>query len=421
MADIKVLLQAVSRPWFIEPNAALEYGDIVNTIFSREPGILVSDLVKPVAGDFVFTAASDGRRMGPMNDPANSGSVAVINITGAVMKYDYCGAPGTQTIMDMIDQANAIPAVKGIVLQIDSPGGAVDGTQQLANKIKSSAKPVVAFVNGKMASAAMWFGSAASARIASANTDVIGSIGTMASWKDRSKMESAMGVTTHQVFATASTSKNMEMRATEGDTPDYQPLIDNILDPTNQEFIDSVKSNIPGVNEQVFTGAIYLAKEAMKMGLIDKIGSFNDAVKMVLKLADKKTTTMSAQTERFQKTLAVIGTESLEQLNEGIWLTEENVTAIESHLAEADSNIETLTNSYNDIQATLNTANDSIETLTQQLSDANARIASLEATPVPGAQVPAAANQNGTDPDPAKKYFTSVDAEAQKLRDMQKA
>jgi protease-4 len=421
MADIKVLLQAVSRPWFIEPSAALEYGDIVNTIFSREPGVLVADLLKPVASDFVFTAATDGRKMGPMNDPANAGSVAVINITGAVMKYDYCGAPGTQSIMDMIDQANTIPGVKGIVLQIDSPGGAVDGTQQLANKIKSSSKPVVAYVNGKMASAAMWFGSAASARIASANTDVIGSIGTMASWKDRSKMESAMGVTTHQVFATASTAKNMEMRATEGDVPDYQPLIDNILDPTNQEFIDSVKSNIPGVNEQVFTGAIYLAKDAMKMGLIDKIGSFNDAVKMVLKLADKKTTTMSAQTERFPKTLAVIGAESLEQLNEGVWLTEENVAAIESQLADADSNIETLTQSYNDLQANLNTANDTIEGLTQQLSDANSRIATMEKTPVLGAEVPAAENNNGTQQTAAEKYYTSVDAEAKKLRDMQRS
>ena len=182
-----------------------------------------------------------------------------------------------------------------------------------------------------------------------------------------------------------------------------------------------MKSNIPGVNEQVFTGAIYLAKDAMKMGLIDKIGSFNDAVKMVLKLADKKTTTMSAQTERFPKTLAVIGAESLEQLNEGVWLTEENVAAIESQLADADSNIETLTQSYNDLQANLNTANDTIEGLTQQLSDANSRIATMEKTPVLGAEVPAAENNNGTQQTAAEKYYTSVDAEAKKLRDMQRS
>jgi len=318
-------------------------------------------------------------------------------------------------------RANASPSIKGIVLQIDSPGGAVDGTQQLANKIKSSAKPIVAFVNGKMASAAMWFGSAASARIASANTDVIGSIGTMASWKDRSKMESTMGVVTHQVFATASTAKNLEMRATQGDAPDYQPLIDNILDPTNQEFIDSVKSNIPNVNEQVFTGAIYLAKDALKMGLIDKIGSFSDAVKMVAKLADKKTTTMSAQNQRFAKTLTVIGSESLEQLNEGIWLTEAQMEAIESSLVENDSNIETLTQNRNTVQTELNTANETIETLTQQLATANGRISELEQTPIPGAETIAPSNGNGTESNPANKYLTSVDLEAQKLRNMQKS
>jgi len=89
-------------------SAALEYGDIVNTILNKESGVLVTDLLTPASADFVFTAAADGRRMGPMNSPSDSGSVAVINITGAVMKYDYCGAPGTQSIMEMIDQGKCI-------------------------------------------------------------------------------------------------------------------------------------------------------------------------------------------------------------------------------------------------------------------------------------------------------------------------
>src|SRR6059058_4208514 len=51
---------------------------------------------------------------------------------------------------------------------------------------KNSAKPVVAYISGMMASAAMWIGSAAAVRVASSSTDIIGSIGTMAAWNDYS-------------------------------------------------------------------------------------------------------------------------------------------------------------------------------------------------------------------------------------------
>ncbi len=76
------------------------------------------------------------------------------------------------------------PNIAAIVLQIDSPGGEVSGTQQLADVIKSVQKPVVAFVDGMMASAALWIGSAADEIIASTPQDIIGSIGTMMSFGD---------------------------------------------------------------------------------------------------------------------------------------------------------------------------------------------------------------------------------------------
>src|SRR4051812_49200179 len=79
-------------------------------------------------------------------------------IFGAVMKYDYCGAAGTQSMMRALEQANDNPSISAIILQIDSPGGAVDGTQQFADAIKNSKKPVVAYINGTMCSAAMWLG-----------------------------------------------------------------------------------------------------------------------------------------------------------------------------------------------------------------------------------------------------------------------
>jgi protease-4 len=410
MADLKVLLQAVARPWFIDPVAAKKYAGIIAGMFDPKREITWSaDLIKPVSKDFVqFIGAA------PIGGSTsnNNTQVALINLQGAVMKYDYCGAPGTQSLMNMIDQVNAMPNVKAIILQIDSPGGAVDGTQQLADKIKNSKKPVVAFVNGMMASAAMWFGSSASYRIASSNTDFIGSIGTLCTWDDFSEQDALNGIKVHEVYATASTEKNLEFREASGAEPNYQPLIENILDPINNEFISTLKSNMPKVNEAVFTGKIYIAKTALEMGLIDKIGTLQDAINHALSLASKSKTNM--ETKTFTHVQSITGQETLEQLNEGIWLTVEQVEKIDTSLGASFENVALSVEKVTALETALTAEQSAKELIEEQLIQANARITELEAIPTLGADT--ASNTNETDEPKKNKYLTSVDKEAEEIR-----
>jgi signal peptide peptidase SppA len=414
MIDQKILLQALGRAWFIEPSQAQHYASVIENLFARDGKNIWQDMaVQPVSADFVFCVHPSANQQSPLSD-APAGSVAVISLSGAVMKYDFCGAPGTQSIMGMIDQVNQNPNIDAIVLKIDSPGGAVDGTQALANKIKNSQKPVVAFVDGMMASAAMWFGSAAAYRIASSSTDMIGSIGTMASWRDSSQLQKAAGIRIHEVYATASTHKNNEFRAANADEPDYQPMIDNILDPTNEQFMAAVKSNIKNVNEEVFTGAIYLADKAKEMGLINQIGTMDDAVNKALQLATKKSKNIMEQNQRFANVLAASGAESFDMLNEGIWLTEAQLEGIELALSQSVAAVESAQLTVNTVEGGLTEMQSTLETTQTQLQAANDRIIELEAAIIP----PADATTHG-DPDKSvkgfDKYPTSYDAEAKKL------
>jgi signal peptide peptidase SppA len=407
MIDPKILLQALGRAWFIEPSQAQHYASVIENLFARDGKNIWQDLaVQPVSADFVFCVHPSANQQSQLSD-APAGSVAVISLSGAVMKYDFCGAPGTQSIMGMIDQVNQHPNIDAIILRIDSPGGAVDGTQALANKIKSSQKPVVAFVDGMMASAAMWFGSAASYRIASSSTDMIGSIGTMASWRDSSQLQKAAGIRIHEVYATASTNKNNEFRAANADTPDYQPMIDNILDPTNEQFMAAIKANIKNVNEEVFTGSIYLADKAKEMGLINQIGTMDDAVNKALQLATKKNKNIMEQNQRFAKVFTAIGAEQMEVLNEGIWITEAQMESIEQALNQSDAALQLA-------QDNVATVNGGLTEVQTALEAANDRIKELEAAIIPAADVPA-----GGDPDKSvkgfDKYKTSYDQEAQKI------
>lgn len=417
MADFKVLFQAISRPWFIDPVAAKKYASVIASMFARNGSDAWAETFsKPAPENFVQMISAAGKKMGPLA-PGNPGSVALINLQGAVMKYDHCGAPGSLSIMEMIDQANAMPNIDAIVLQIDSPGGAVDGTQQLGNKIKSSAKPVVAFIQGQMCSAAMWFGSSAAYRIASSNTDFIGSIGTMCAWEDYSGLDAARGIRSHEVYATASTEKNAEFLAASGADPNYQPLIENVLDPINEEFISTIKANLPGVNEAVFSGKNFIATKALEMGLIDKIGTLSEAVNHALGLAAKTKKPMATQ-KTFTHVQALVGLETLEQLNEGIWLTEAHVDAIDQALATANTAIqqtETLQQSIADLQAINDGLVTNAEADVNALATANARIIELEALPIIGAN-PVNEGDPATGANPRAKYRTSADDEADKIR-----
>ncbi len=303
--NINILLQALNQPWFIQPEAAEYHALVLHQMITGQSASM-EDADKPVK-EFAFAVNAAGQKISTIQDASDNG-VAVINIRGAIMKYDYCGAPGTQSMMQALQQANNNPSISAIVLQFDSPGGSVAGTQYFADAIKSSTKPVVAFVNGMMCSAAMWLGSAASLRIASSNTDVIGSIGTMAAWNSVKGYYEKLGIKTHEVYATGSTNKNLQYREANGNyakgTPNYEPLIKTWLDPLNSEFTGAIQINLPAVNKNILNGAHYLAIEAKKNGLIDRVGTFESAIQAALQLGrQNKTASAAAQSKSSQQVI----------------------------------------------------------------------------------------------------------------------
>lgn len=335
--NIKVLLQAFNHPWLIHPDSAQHYALVAHKLFTSEKASWFDDDEEEEMKEFAWIVNASGQRIGGIEDAVNNG-IAVINLKGAVMKYDYCGAPGTQSMIKALQQANDNPSISGIVLQIDSPGGSVDGTEQFANAVKNSAKPVVAYVNGMMCSAAMWVGSAASERIASSNTDVVGSIGTMASWMDFKGYYEQMGIKKHEVYATDSTHKNNGFRqASEGN---YEPLIKTWLDPLNSEFTGAIQENLPNADKTVLNGSHFIAKDAKKKGLVDKIGTFETAVKTAMKLG-KEQQKISIDTimnikSTFKNILSFLGIKN-EANTDTIELSEEQLQKIEAALPELEA------------------------------------------------------------------------------------
>lgn len=211
-----------------------------------------------------------------------AGGIAVIELAGPLMKFAGGSmSVGTSTVnarRQIRDAANN-EAVNAILLRIDSPGGTVSGTQDIADEVAAAVKlkPVEAFVEDQAASAAYWIASQAS-RINSTATSLIGCIGTYAALTDSSGAAAIKGYKVHVVRAGAF--KGMGVAGTEI-SPEMLAECQRIVDGLNQHFLSGVASGRKMSAEAVAAiadGRIHVAADALKMGLIDAVESFDQTV-----------------------------------------------------------------------------------------------------------------------------------------------
>lgn len=215
-----------------------------------------------------------------------SRNIAVIPVMGSLMKSDYCGAPGMQTIISRIKRAEEDDSISGIFFHVDSPGGTVDGTQELSDTIKNCSKPTLGFADGLAASGGYWVISSTDLVVAKDTTTEVGSVGVVLSFMDNRKALKEKGYEIHDVFADGSPEKWKEML--DAEKGDYSTLKEWTLNPILDEFQNSVRENMPGISEKALKGRVFLAKQAKKLKMINKIGNFDFAVKELNKLISNK-------------------------------------------------------------------------------------------------------------------------------------
>ncbi len=274
-----ILAEIISGTWLINNERSAAYASILLSLLKGENfSETDSALARERNRSYVISSVGDQKqRFGFCDSNIPDGSVAVIPIRSEILKYDQpCGPRGTQSILTDVKSADQNPNIKSIVLVVDSPGGQVTGTDLLAEAIKNSATPIVAYVEGMAASAAYWIISGASKIIASSSLDRIGSIGTMLMVEDLQPSLEAMGVKFHEVYASLSVDKNKDFnQVLDGN---YEPYQKNVLDVINQKFLSTIKTNRPAVEDSTLTGKIYFAPQAIALGLIDEIGSLDHAI-----------------------------------------------------------------------------------------------------------------------------------------------
>jgi capsid assembly protease len=244
-----------------------------------------------------FPAAARGKSGNAAGDRYQvQGGVAVIPVYGVLDKrmnlmMEISGGTSTQLLARDIRQALADPQVQAILLDMESPGGSVDGTKEVADQIfaaRGQGKPVIAFANGLMASAAYWIGSAADAVVANATAQV-GSIGVAMMHVDRSGLDEKMGLKRTAIYA----GKYKRLASDEKPLSESgQAYLQSMVDEYYGIFLDAVARN-RGVDAetahiQMADGRLFIGKKALKAGLVDKIGTMEDALAMAIKMGGKQ-------------------------------------------------------------------------------------------------------------------------------------
>ena len=303
--DIKTGLSIYNKQWLVEPTAAIQMLDFWMKIDGSNWNYKESIGGQPVEQSNKFFAKS-GVAVAPSRDYGLSdfsfegAKVAVIPVSGPLMKNDNCGDLGTASLKMLTQMASSTPSVQTILYVVDSPGGTVDGTKAFADAIKASTKKTVCLVDGCMASAAYWIGSSCDEVYASSVTDVIGSIGTMCALVDASAALDKKGYVIREYYATESSDKNkMFSDAVKGNG---KALISEMLDPMNNAFMGAVKANRPNVSESALSGKTYMADKAMEVGLVDGIATFDELVATAMQASSfrlpTRTTTTSLNTKQ---------------------------------------------------------------------------------------------------------------------------
>ena len=204
--------------------------------------------------------------------------VAVVPIKGMITKYDYCGSMGMVSMDRLLKSLANDPTVGAVVLDMDSGGGEASYMSNVAATIRQlrEVKPVLGYYSGLCASACFYLGSQTDKLYASSNTDIVGSVGTMIRVVRPNPKAAEQNYIAESVYATKSTEKNQEFE--EAFKGNYKLLIENLLDPLNEQFHQDVIKGRPNIDQSILTGKVLTSSKAIGSNMIDGIQSFEAVI-----------------------------------------------------------------------------------------------------------------------------------------------
>ncbi|MGH8260405.1 MAG: signal peptide peptidase SppA, partial [Steroidobacteraceae bacterium] len=197
------------------------------------------------------------------------------------------GSIGGDTMVKLLREARADDAVKAVVLRVDSPGGSVNASDEIYHELRAleaAGKPVVVSM-GSYAASGGYYISAPAQQIWASPATITGSIGIFAIVPTFGKTLAKVGIDVDGVGTTPLAG------LTQLDRPlsdEARTLVQATVDHGYDEFVSKVAAGRHMTAQQVNAigqGHVWAGTDALRLGLVDHLGSFDDAVAAAARLA----------------------------------------------------------------------------------------------------------------------------------------
>lgn len=244
----------------------------------------VDSIIKKYAVDFKIVKHSAMNKLAD-NKKFEKSKVAVIYAVGGIDEGNGDGIE-SEKLVETIDKVAKDDAVKSVVFRVSSPGGSAYGSEQIWRALQNlkAKKPLIVSMGDYAASGGYYISSVADQIVAQPNT-ITGSIGIFGIIPNISGLNSKLGLTYDGVKTNKMSdaiSVNRPFR------PEERELMQNYVNRGYELFVkrcaDGRKKTIDQI-KAIAEGRVWTGEDALKIGLVDKIGGIDEAIEIAAKKA----------------------------------------------------------------------------------------------------------------------------------------
>ncbi|NOY85940.1 MAG: signal peptide peptidase SppA [Deltaproteobacteria bacterium] len=205
-------------------------------------------------------------------------TLGLLRVEGVITDVDW--------YMEQVNSFRTNDRVKGVVLRIDSPGGAVAPTQELYDellKLKSK-KPLVVSM-GTVAASGGYYLSCASDWIVANPGTITGSIGVIMEFTNMEELFGKLGIRNETIKSGAHKDMGSPFREL---TKEERTLLTEMVKDVREQFVEAVVAGRPVEFEKInpyLDGRIFTGRQALNLGLVDELGNINVALEKAAELA----------------------------------------------------------------------------------------------------------------------------------------
>lgn len=282
--------------------------NFIKTLFT--PVIAILDFITKYFKTIVFltiiyfVVASDDANVSQNSEMAN---LQKIELVGPILDVTK--------VLEKIEQAKSAKHIKGVLLEVNSPGGAVAPSVELTYAIKELAqlKPVVAYASGVMASGS-YYASIWADKIYANPGSMIGSIGVIFQGANVKELMEKIGISAQTVKA----GKYKEAGTPTRDWQEYEKAeLEKVINDTYDMFITDVAQarKLKKEDHTQFADAhIFTARQALKVGLIDEVSTLGGAKSALINMSDVKHPVWKKE-DKFEKFMDKLISETVSQFS----------------------------------------------------------------------------------------------------------